>query len=145
MRQSLDDADVSARKLLAEARDRFGNDQRGAGGARAEGDRAGARPPGLRRLFLGLAQFRLSNAGAREKGAPRWRRHDAARIAPEELHMQLGFEAANALRDGRLRDAQLAGRGADAAAFDDGEKVADLSESHGDSSLAISIKPRPSY
>src|SRR6185503_14029455 len=104
-----------------------------------------ARAAGFGGLFLGLAQLGLDNAGAREKGAPGGRRHDAAGVAPEELHVQLRLEAAHALGDGRLGHAELAGRGADAAAFDDGDKIADLGQAHGDSSLAIMIKADPSY
>ncbi len=145
VRQSLDDAYARARKLLAEACDCLGSDQGDAGRPNAESNRTLARPAELPRLFLGLAQFRVGDAGAREKGAPRGRSHNTACVASEKLHMQLGLQAADALRDGGLRNAELACSGADAAALSDSEKVTDLGEPHSDSSLAISIKPRPSY
>src|SRR5262245_45923194 len=75
----------------------------------------------------------MCDPGAREKGASGRRRREPACVAREELHVQLGLEGAHALRDGRLRHAELARRGADATAFEDGEKVPDLSQAHGDS------------
>src|SRR5262249_41092477 len=134
---SLNHAHAGAGKLSSETGDRLRYDLGHAQRADAEIYRAYSGSPCLRCFFLGLAQLRMSHAGAPEKGAPGRRRHEPARVAREELHVQLGLQAADALRDGRLRHAELARSGAYAPTLDDSEKVSNLGQAHGDSSPTI--------
>src|SRR5688572_335184 len=103
--------------------------------------------PGPPACAASSSALRSSECAARagEEGASRRGRHDAARVALQQLHVQLGLQPADALGDGGLRHAEPARGGADAAAFDHGDEVADLAESHGDSSLAIRVKAQTSY
>jgi len=61
----------------------------------------------------------LNDAHPREERAAGGGEHDAMGSSLQQLRVQLGLEAANALRDRRLRDFELASPGADAARVDD--------------------------
>src|SRR4051812_23191244 len=125
VRDTLDDAHVSPRKLFPEPRNRLWQDQDDTRRTDAECDRAAADAGELCNLLLRLAQLRVSDVDMPEECSSRRRQRDAARVASEQLQLELSLETAHALGHRRLRYAELSRRSTYAAAFDDGKKVAD--------------------
>ena len=68
--------------------------------------------------------------GAPHKRLAERRRHHALGAALEQRRAKLAFELGEAARERRLGDAEMARRGAQAAAFGDGRDVAELGELH---------------
>jgi hypothetical protein len=80
----------------------------------------------------GLAQLGLRDPRPREERSSRQGWHHARRGPLEEAGVQLRFQATHASRDRRLRHAQFARRGTNAAGLDDRHEIPDLTQPHGD-------------
>ena len=92
-------------------------------------------PPGLHageRLQLGLRGVELGEraAGARDEQVAGLRHRDLARRALDERHAELGLEAADLLRQRRLRDVLAGGSAGEMALVGERDEVAQLAEIH---------------
>jgi hypothetical protein len=81
-------------------------------------------------IFIDPAQLRLNDPRSCEKRLASAGRGGAARISLQKLDVKLLLKLTDTLANRRLRDADSSRRGAQAARFDDGEKVSDLAEPH---------------
>src|SRR5262245_28554375 len=113
-----------------ELRHCIGNDQRSRLRPDAERDAAHASALEYGQVVGCLAQLALDHARPGEKCLPRWGGACTARGALQELDLKLGLELLDAFRDRRLRDADAAGRTAQAARLNDGDEIADLLDAH---------------
>ena len=96
-------------------------------------DRDFARRVALQLLELvpGAPDVVEDGVGALHEGhAERCGDHSAG-VSLKQRRAELAFELCDAAREGRLRDAEMARRGAQAAVFGNGGDVAELGEFHG--------------
>jgi tripartite-type tricarboxylate transporter receptor subunit TctC len=82
-------------------------------------------------IFVDLAQLRPNDPRSCEKRLASAGRGGTAGISLQKLDVKLLLKLTDTFANRRLRDADFSRRGAQAARFDDGEKVSDLAEPHG--------------
>ena len=106
---------------------------------RVERGRAGeaeADPARLRRARCGGSRRRACSTRAEdrprlgEKGCARLGQLDAARLAAEQLDLELGFERPDLLAERRLLDAEPLGGAGDMAFLGDRDEVAEVAQFH---------------
>ena len=88
--------------------------------------------PRAARRAAGTACSTRSRIVARfgEKRLARLGQLDPARLAPEQLHVELGFERADLLAERRLLDAEPLGRAGDVTLLGDGDEIAEVAQFH---------------
>src|SRR5581483_4715729 len=110
----------------------------GARHARMEGGGAGeadGEPPQLAARRAPRRRHRVVDARQHrtrilEQGPARFGQLDAARLAAEELHVELGLECADLLAERRLLDAQPLRRAGDVTRFGHGDEIAQMAKLH---------------
>ena len=107
----------------------------------AEGDSPGVaarRPAGRADRVLDLLQDCLRLG---KQGVPRLGQFDPARLAAEQLDLQLGFERLDLLAQRRLLNAQPLGGAGDVAFLGDRDEVAEMAQFH----MSINMNTNRSY
>ena len=117
--------------LLAKRLQRFRQEPQVRRDRKPDGDGADRVAAQLLELVPGALHVVEDGGGAPHERLAERRRHHAPGAALEQRRAELAFELGEAPRKRRLGDAEVARRGAQAAAFGDGRDGAELGELHG--------------
>ncbi len=99
-------------------------------GREADSDAAGLAARGAAGADLGMLGLRQDRLGIGQEGAASVGQRHAARMAHEQLGIDLALERADLLGKRRLLHAQLLGRARDMALMRDGDEIAKVAQFH---------------